>query len=256
MTLDVALVQSELSWEAPEANRRHFDGLLQPLGQGPDLIVLPEMFTSGFTMQPGNLDANAGPRTLDWMAEWARKADAAVAGSLVWAEGGTHTNRMVFMLPDGSYHSYDKRHTFTLAGEDKAYARGNRQVLVPFRGFVFHLQICYDLRFPVWSRNTMDYDALLYVANWPVPRIGAWDALLKARAIENMAYALGVNRTGTDPKHQYCGHSAAYDALGGQLAFLEQDSGVLRVELSREHLDQTRSQLRFLADRDAFTPGW
>lgn len=256
MTLDVALVQTQLAWEDPEANRSKLDGMLAPLGQEVDLILLPEMFTSGFTMTPANLDPAEGPRTLEWMQAWARKADAAVAGSMVWAEGAHNYNRLLFVLPDGSHAHYDKRHTFTLAGEDKVYTRGNRQVLVPFRGFTFCLQICYDLRFPVWSRNTMEYDVLLYLANWPVPRVAAWDTLLRARAIENMAYALGVNRTGTDPLHEYCGHSAAYDALGGQLVFLHEEERVLRAQLSREHLDRTRKQLRFLQDRDGFTPGW
>lgn len=256
MTLSVALVQTTLAWEDPVANREHLDGLLEQVAPGTDLIVLPEMFTSGFTMEPRNIPPYEAEKTLDWMARWARKADAAIAGSLVWPEGELFYNRFFLVEPDGTSHSYDKRHTFTLAGEDKVYARGNRQVIVPFRGFQCCLQICYDLRFPVWSRNTQDYDVLIYVANWPVARISAWDTLLKARAIENMAYVVGVNRVGTDPKLEYSGHSAVYDPLGASLAYLEGEPGILYAELSKAHLEDTRRQLRFLEDRDRFTPGW
>lgn len=251
--MEVSLVQTALQWEDPEANRSHIGTLLAPLAGTAELVVLPEMFTTGFTMTPENIDPAEAPRTLDWMREWARRADAALVGSLVWPQGDGFRNRLVFMKPDGQYATYDKRHTFTLAGEDKVYQRGNERLLVPFRGFTFCPMICYDLRFPVWSRNTDDFDVLLYVANWPEVRIAAWDTLLRARAIENLAYVIGVNRLGSDPnKHRYVGHSAAYDALGTPLAFAGKEE-VLRVKLSRTHLSETRSKLRFLDDRDRFT---
>lgn len=254
--MEVALVQTMLHWEDPDANRNHLASYLSPLSGQADLVVLPEMFTTGFTMAPENIAKAEALRTLDWMREWARQADAALVGSLVWPQGETYRNRLVFMMPDGAYATYDKRHTFTLAGEDRVYTRGTQRLLVPFRGFTFCPLICYDLRFPVWSRYADPYDVLIYVANWPEVRISAWDTLLRARAIENMAYALGVNRLGSDPnKHRYPGHSAAYDCLGTALAFSGKEE-VLRVRLSRHHLEETRSKLRFLDDRDAFTPGW
>ncbi len=254
--MEVALVQTSLHWEDPEANRNHLDSALAPLCGKTDLIVLPEMFTTGFTMEPARVGRAEAPRTLEWMREWARQADAALVGSLVWPEETGFRNRLVFMKPDGDYATYDKRHTFTLAGEDRVYQRGNQRLLVPFRGFTFCPMVCYDLRFPVWSRNTDDYDVLIYVANWPEVRISAWDTLLRARAIENMAYVLGVNRLGSDPnKHRYPGHTAAYDCLGTPLAFAGKEE-TLQVRLSRTHLSETRSKLRFLDDRDRFTPLW
>ncbi|WP_370281079.1 amidohydrolase [Robiginitalea marina] len=251
--MEIALVQTSLAWEDPEANRLHFSRLLDPETGRADLIVLPEMFTTGFTMSPQNIPPGEEARSLDWMRETAARTRAAVTGSLVAREGGKYYNRLFFVEPGGAYETYDKRHTFTLAGEDQVYERGRTRKLIHFRGFTICPLICYDLRFPVWSRNTEDYDLLLYVANWPAPRIAAWDALLKARAIENMAYVAGVNRTGTDPNaHRYPGHSAVFDALGTRLAYSEQEE-VLHVTLSLEHLSETRKSLRFLQDQDRFT---
>lgn len=253
MPVEIALVQTSLTWEDPEANLRHFSRLLQSETIRTDLFVLPEMFTTGFTMSPQNIPPGEEARTLDWMREMADRTGAAVTGSLVAGEGGKYYNRLFFVEPGGAYETYDKRHTFTLAGEDRVYERGRVRKLIRFRGVTICPLICYDLRFPVWSRNTEDYDLLLYVANWPAPRIAAWDALLRARAIENMAYVVGVNRTGSDPNgHRYPGHSAAYDALGSRLAYSESEA-VLRVTLSLEHLAETRKSLRFLQDRDRFT---
>lgn len=251
--METALVQSALIWENPAENRRHFADLLKPLAGDVDLIVLPEMFTTGFTMNPQNIPAEEGQRTLDWMLEQASLTNAAVTGSMVVPEGGRYYNRLVFAMPDGNYGQYDKRHTFTLAGEDRVYTRGTQRLQVTFRGFTFCPLICYDLRFPVWSRNTDEYDVLIYVANWPSPRVSAWDTLLRARAIENMSYVLGVNRVGPDPNHlTYSGHTAAYDSLGNCLAFSEGEE-ILRVSLRKSHLQETRGSLRFLQDRDRFS---
>jgi predicted amidohydrolase len=251
--LDIALVQTELSWEQPELNLKRFEKIVSTLTSPLDLLVLPEMFTSGFTMEPGNIPDLAGPKTLEWMQIQASSLNAAVMGSLVYKESEGYFNRLIFMQPDGNYHSYDKRHTFTLAGEDKVYQKGKAKTTISFRGWKICPLICYDLRFPVWSRNTEGYDLLLYVANWPAPRIAAWDTLLKARAIENMAYVAGVNRIGTDGNGlEYTGHTAAYDCLGQSLAYSEKDE-VLRVSLSKNSLEETRSKLRFLEDRDSFS---
>ncbi len=257
MEMNVALVQTALDWEDPNANRSRFDGLLDPLEGDLDLVVVPEMFTSGFTMEPGNIPTEEAEKALTWMQKKAAGLDAALAGSLVWPlNGGGYANRLVFMKPDGTYHYYDKRHTFTLAGEDQVYRRGHRKEVWEFRGFKICPQICYDLRFPVFSRNTEDYDLLLYVANWPDARVEAWDTLLKARAIENMSFVLGVNRLGADPNGlRYTGHTSAYDPLGARLAYTE-DTEVLRVTLNQQDLLEARKKLRFLQDRDLFTPGW
>jgi len=251
--METALVQSALVWENPEKNRLYFSELLKPLVGSVDLIVLPEMFTTGFTMNPQNIPDEEGSRTLDWMLEQASRANAALTGSTVFREKGRYYNRLVFARPDGTYELYDKRHTFTLAGEDKVYTRGRERLQMDFRGFTFCPLICYDLRFPVWSRNTDGYDVLIYVANWPSPRVSAWDALLRARAIENMSYVLGVNRIGSDPNNlTYSGHTAAYDSLGNRLVFAEGEE-ILRVTLSKSHLKETRDSLRFLQDQDRFS---
>ncbi len=251
--MKVALIQTSLEWEDPEANRAHFSRLIHTLDGEVDLIVLPEMFTTGFTMNPEHIPYEEAERTLDWMRENVTRTGSALAGSLIFQEAGQYFNRLVFMFPNGDYEYYDKRHTFTLAGEDKVYQRGNERKIVRFRGLTFSLQICYDLRFPVWSRNTVDYDVLLYVANWPHTRIAAWDALLRARAIENMSYVLGVNRIGSDDNGlRYQGHSAVYDALGERLAFSDMEE-ILYVTLDKKSVEQVRTTLKFLQDRDTFT---
>jgi predicted amidohydrolase len=251
--MKVALIQAELIWEDPEANRKQFEHKIGGLEDHPDLIVLPEMFTTGFTMNPGHIAPEEGERTLEWMQQQAERTDAGVVGSMVFQENGQYFNRLIFMQPGGVFDSYDKRHTFTLAGEDRVYQRGTERTIIQFRDFTFCPLICYDLRFPVWSRNTMDYDVLLYVANWPSPRIGAWDTLLRARSIENMAYTLGVNRIGSDPNGlTYNGHSAGFDGMGNRLAYSEREE-VLQVTLSKAHLEESRNTFRFLDDRDHFT---
>ena len=250
--LTVALIQSHLIWENPKANREHFSERIDSISDDVDVIILPEMFTTGFTMNPQNVLSKEKSKTIAWMQEWARKKDAAIVGSIVDSEEGKFYNRLWFVTPD-QMSTYDKKHTFTLAGEDKVYQEGTSKVLLEYRGFRICPLICYDLRFPVWARNVEGYDALIYVANWPKPRISAWDTLLKARAIENMAYCIGVNRIGKDSSgHEYSGHSAVYDVLGNPLAYSEKDE-ILYATLSREHIDTYRNKLRFLEDRDEFS---
>ena len=251
--MEVALIQSALAWEDPEANRKHFNQKILELDRDVDLIVLPEMFTSGFTMDPQHLDPGEGLRTLEWMHRHAEQANAGIVGSMVFQEGMAYFNRLVFMKPGGDYETYDKRHTFTLAGEDKVYQKGSEIKTISFRGFSFCPLICYDLRFPVWSRNTGGYDVLIYVANWPSPRVSAWDTLLRARAIENMAYVIGVNSIGADQNGlDYSGHSSVFDCMGKQIVYSE-DEEVLYVGLSQSNLEESRSKFRFLEDRDDFT---
>jgi len=247
------LIQSPLVWEDPEANRGSIESKIEAVTGKPDLIILPEMFTTGFTMSPENIDKAEGPRTIAWMRELAAKFDAAICGSMVFAEQGRFFNRLIFMGPEGDGSSYDKRHTFTLAGEHKVYASGNSKQIITFRGFRICPLICYDLRFPVWSRNTERYDLLIYVANWPAARVEAWDTLLKARAIENMAFCAGVNRIGTDGSgHTYSGHSAVYDALGNRQVYSEKEE-ILQTPLHLSELSEVRDRLKLLDDRDHFS---
>lgn len=251
--LTIALIQSHLEWEAPEANLQHFEKVFSGLNDPTDLVVLPEMFSSGFTMNPESVAEDMNGRTVNWMKVMAKKHEVAIAGSLVIKEQADYRNRFFFVFPDGQFDFYDKRHGFTYAGEHKKYRSGNARVLMSFKGWKIFPQICYDLRFPVFSRNDLDYDLLIYVANWPAKRINAWDALLKARAIENMAYCVGVNRIGKDGNdYEYPGHSAVYDYLGKSLAYSE-TAEVLYAEISREPMQRTREQLGFLNDRDEFT---
>lgn len=251
-TLKTALIQSPLVWEDPEANRIHFSKMLGEVSSDTDLIILPEMFSTGFTMHPKNIAKEQGLKTVDWMLQKALETNAAIVGSLTFFENGNFTNRLFFIEPDGKTSIYDKRHTFTLAGEDKVYKAGTKKLIMNYRGFKICPMVCYDLRFPVWSRNTDGYDVLIYVANWPKPRITAWDTLLKARAIENMAYCIGVNRVGSDEVgHQYIGHSSVYDVLGEQIAFSEKEE-IVYATLSKEHITATREKLKFLEDRDYF----
>ncbi|MEM1339634.1 MAG: nitrilase family protein [Bacteroidota bacterium] len=249
--LNIALIQSHLLWENPEGNRTMFSEKITTIPNDIDLIILPEMFTTGFTMNPKHIPTEEKFKTVHWMQEWAQKKDAAIVGSIVNPEEDTFYNRLWFVSPKG-LSTYDKRHTFTLAGEDRVYSRGEKKIKAFFRGFTFSPLICYDLRFPVWARNVENYDVLLYVANWPKPRISAWDTLLKARAIENMAYCIGVNRVGQDKLgYEYPGHSAVYDTLGNQLVFSEKEE-VLYATLSKKHITGNREKLHFLEDRDPF----
>ncbi len=251
--LRIALVQTPLVWEDPQANRSALSDKLEKLKDEVDLIILPEMFTTGFTMSPEAIPVEEGPASLNWMKAQAKIHNAGIMGSMVFIQDGKHYNRLFLVTPEGAVAQYDKRHTFTLAGEDKKYEAGKERLICDFRGFRICPLICYDLRFPVWSRNSEDYDLLVYVANWPAPRIEAWDALLRARAIENMAFCVGVNRIGEDRNgHSYPGHSAAYDCLGKTLTSSKEET-ILQTVLSKEHLKLNRENLQFLNDRDNFT---
>jgi predicted amidohydrolase len=251
--LKIALVQSPLYWEDPLGNRVMFQEKIASIPDDVDLIVLPEMFTTGFTMEPQNIAHPEGDATIAWMQRLAKQKKAALVGSIVYHEDNRYFNRLFFVFSDGDVKTYDKKHTFSLVGEDLVYEAGTQKLFVDYKGFKICPMICYDLRFPVWSRNVEEYDALIYVANWPKPRISAWDTLLKARAIENLAYTIGVNRIGLDDlEHEYPGHSAVYDALGKQLACSDEEE-ILYVTLDKNHIETTRNKLRFLEDRDQFT---
>lgn len=253
--LNVAIIQANLAWENPIQNRLNFTQKIESLTNTVDLIVLPEMFTSGFTMSPQLVAETMDGATVQWMLALAKQKMAAIVGSVVIEDSGQYYNRLVFVHPDGKIDSYNKRHTFTLAGEDKVYAKGDQVVIVDYKGFKIKPLVCYDLRFPVWARIQDNFDILLYVANWPTKRIAAWDTLLQARAIENMCYCIGVNRVGLDANnYEYPGHSAAYNVLGDLLTNLKPNiEGVTEVVLSKSHVDNTRNKLKFLEDKDIFS---
>lgn len=253
--LKIALLQVDLGWEDPEKNRSIFSERIAHLKEAVDLIVLPEMFSTGFSMNASELAEAPEGTSFQWMQNIARTGNSAVTGSLIIKDGENFYNRLYFVFPDGSYKTYDKRHTFTLAKEDETYTAGTERLIVEYKGWKICPLICYDLRFPVWARNTVDYDLLIYVANWPETRINAWDVLLQARAIENMSYCIGVNRTGEDGnKYRYNGHSGAFDSLGRPLFPHERDAEFTEiVTLDRDHVMQMREKLKFLQDRDKFT---
>lgn len=253
--LSVGIIQSKLHWEDPVANRKMLESKIVSIASDSNLIILPEMFTTGFTMSASALAEEMEGTTLDWMRSLASDLNTAITGSIIVKEKRKFYNRLYFVFPDGSYHWYDKKHTFTLAGEHKTYTAGNEKLIVDFHGWKICPLICYDLRFPVWARNIEDYDLLIYVANWPKKRISAWDALLRARAIENMSYCVGVNRIGLDGNnHEYVGHSAVYNVLGDLISEADNEKEFSEVVvLSKEHIHNTRKQLQFLNDRDAFS---
>ncbi len=253
-TLKITIIQSQLHWEDPEANRAMFEEKIRNVKEETDLIILPEMFTTGFTM---NAEPNAEGETgltLPWLKKLAKTKNCAITGSIIIRENGLFYNRLYFVTEEGIVETYDKKHTFTLAGEHKIFTAGTIKTIIEYKGWRICPLICYDLRFPVWARNAEDYDLLLYVANWPETRTSAWDALLKARAIENMSYCIGVNRIGLDGNaYNYIGHSAGYDVLGKHISTQDFETEFVEtILLSKKHIEDNRSHLQFLNDRDAF----
>ena len=216
------------------------------------LIVLPEMFSTGFITMPAG-EAESGGASLGWMKAIAKKYGCAVAGSVATEDGGLFYNRFYFVKPDGTFVKYDKRHLFSFAGEDRRFTAGSEKVITEYNGVRFFLQICYDLRFPCFSRNILPnpYDAVIYVASWPSPRIGAWDTLLKARAIENQCYAIGVNRVGKDPSCQYNGHSSIVDPYGNASASCAEGvEEIVSADLDLDSLQAFRDKFPMLNDAD------
>jgi predicted amidohydrolase len=251
--MKVALIQSSLFWENPKANRNHFEEKINAISEKVDLIVLPEMFSTGFTMNPEAVFETMLGETIQWLQSLAKAKNSAITGSLVIKENNNFYNRLVFVFPSGDIQFYDKRHLFTLASEDKVYTSGKEKLIVEYQGWKICPLICYDLRFPVFSRNTENYDLLIYVANWPKARIQAWDILLKARSVENLCYTIGVNRIGLDDNNfEYNGHSQTVDFFGNYVIEPQETEDVFIVELNKEKLVETRNKLGFLNDRDSF----
>ena len=249
--MKIALFQTNLIWENPEANRTFIEENFINETEFFDLFVLPEMFTTGFTMNPEYVAETMQGETISWMKSLALKKDCAVCGSLVISENNSFYNRFVFVHPNGKIDFYNKRHLFSLAGEHQKYSKGTEKVIIDYKGWKICPQVCYDLRFPAFSRNHENYDLLLYVANWPKPRTNAWNILLKARAVENMCFVVGVNRIGFDENnHEYIGHSQIIDELGNQTLDAEEKQGVFIIELDKNKMLETRKKLNFLSDKD------
>ena len=215
--MKITILQRDIEWANPSVNINRADEAIDR-NPGSDIYVLPEMFSTGFCTNPEGIAESDNSETLQWLKRKAAAIDAAIAGSVAVTKDGKFYNRFYFVKPDGSVTHYDKKHLFTYGGEHKCFTAGNERVVVEFRGVRILLEICYDLRFPVWARNRGDYDMILYVASWPTPRVSAWSALLVARAIENQCYVAGGNRVGNDPACQYCGGSVVIDPYGKTIA--------------------------------------
>ncbi len=251
--LRITTIQSDIIWENQKANLRKLDKYLKGLSGQTDLVILPEMFTTGFSMTPNHLAETMKGATLKWMVKKAATMKAAIMGSLIIEESGRYYNRMVFAKPNGKVMTYDKRHLFGLAGEDQSYTAGQKRLIVKYKGWKICPMICYDLRFPVWSRNNCAYDLLIYVANWPEVRRNAWKSLLVARAIENQVYTIGVNRCGVDGTGLvYTGDTTVADYGGGILFQTSGQESVHTVRLERAKMMGFREKLAFLRDQDVF----
>jgi len=252
--LSITLVQPDIVWEQKKANLAHYESTIASLTEHTHVLVLPEMFSTGFSMNSSALAETMDGESVAWMKHWAAQRKCIITGSLIIEEEGQYYNRMLWVQPDGRLFHYDKRHLFGLAHENQHYAAGNKRLIVQVNGWRILLLVCYDLRFPVWARNQEDeYDVMICVANWPAVRSLAWNTLLQARAIENQAYVIGVNRVGTDGKgHYYSGDSSVYDP-SGTLLFRQSDTACCKtVQLSKETVRATRESLPFLKDADRF----
>ena len=256
-TLSFSIIQTNLFWEDKGANLTHLEQKIMGIGSFTEIIVLPEMFSTGFSMQPEiHAETMDGP-TIDWMRRLSETKKAIITGSLIIKEEDKFYNRLIWMLPNGELGYYDKRHLFAFAGEDQHYTAGNKRLIASVKGWKINLQICYDLRFPVWARQTKgtesEYDVLLYVANWPEKRNHAWKTLLTARAIENQCVTIGVNRVGLDGNNNaHSGDSLIVGPLGEVLYHCAYEEDVFTITLQKEEITNARSQFPFWKDADFF----
>jgi predicted amidohydrolase len=251
--LNITLVQPDIVWEDKAANFAQYEQMIAN-AKDKEVVVLPEMFSTGFSMAPERMAEPMDGASVQWMKDMARKHRCILTGSLIIEDGGKYYNRLLWVQPDGTVGHYDKRHLFGYADEDKHYSPGDTRLIAQVKGWRICLMVCYDLRFPVWARNyDAVYDVLIYTANWPERRSLAWRTLLQARAIENQSYVVGVNRVGTDINDIfYKGESGVYGPLGEPLAQLGSEPAVQTLNLSKASLQETRKQLPFLADADKF----
>lgn len=240
----------DIAWGDCQGNVRRADAMIDNAPEA-DLYILPEMFSTGFAADPEGMAESEKGKTVEWMRRKAVAKDAAIAGSLAIRSGGRYFNRLYFVKPDGEVTTYDKRHLFSYAGENLHYTRGEERVIVEWRSVRIMLQVCYDLRFPVFSRNHGDYDMIIYVASWPTSRIKVWDTLLHARALENQCYVAGVNRVGRDPNCEYCGNSLIISPYGENLAVCGSgEESAKMAEIEMEMLRSFRKKFPVIDDAD------
>jgi predicted amidohydrolase len=263
-SLTVTIIQANLHWENKEANLQMFSEKIKSLREKTEVVILPEMFSTGFSMKPEMLAEKMDGGTIQWMKNAASSEKIILTGSVIIEEDGKYFNRLIWMLPTSEYGYYDKRHLFAYANEDKHYTAGNKKLIASVNGWKINLQVCYDLRFPVWSRQAPlpegerqrarpEYDILIYVANWPEKRIRAWKTLLPARAIENQCYVIGVNRVGVDGNNYYHnGDSMVIDPMGEILYQKSNEEDVFTVTLLKEKLTEVRERFPFWKDADVF----
>lgn len=253
LNLNISLIQSNLFWKDVDNNLSHLEFLISKISET-DIILLPEMFNTAFCPQFNHLAETMTGKSISWMQEISKLKNCAIAGTLMIKEDGKVYNRLVWISKDDSIQTYDKRHLFSLIKEEQYISKGENRLIIKNEGWKICPLICYDLRFPVFSRNDLDYDMLIYLSNWPVKRIDAWTSLLKARAIENQCYTIGVNRVGTDGAGiSFNGHSKVFDVFGKELfSTCENKEEVLQIEISLDDLKLKRRQLNFLQDRDNF----
>ena len=257
-TLTITTIQSNLIWEEKSANLRLLEQKIIGIEEKTEIVVLPEMFSTGFSMKPEMLAETMDGETVEWMKRVSRENSIVLTGSIIIKEDGNYFNRLIWMLPNGQYGHYDKRHLFAFGEEDKHYSPGSKRLIASVKGWKINLLVCYDLRFPVWVRQKKseagaEYDVLIYVANWPERRSHAWKTLLCARAIENQCYVVGVNRVGTDAKNiLYSGNSLVIDPLGQVLYHMADEEDVNTITLQKEMLEDVRSKFPFWKDADSF----
>ncbi len=252
--MNVTIIQAHLVWEDKQQNLDAFEEKILNIPETTDLIVLPEMFTTGFSMKPEQFSETNTGTTLTKLKEWAKAKNAAIVSSMIVEEDNTYYNRAYFVFPDGYYQYYNKRHLFRMAQEDRYYAGGQERTIVQYKSWRILLQICYDLRFPIWSRNKGDYDMVIYLANWPASRARAWQTLLKARAIENLSYVVGVNRIGADGNGiEHSGDSAVIDFKGEPITKPKAHAtAVETISISKTDLEDFRTKFPAYLDADQF----
>ena len=257
-SLTITLIQTDIAWQNKAANLLMLKNKIDAIEERTEIIVLPEMFSTGFTMQPELFAETMEGETMQWMKDIAATNKIILTGSIIINENNKYFNRLIWMLPNGQFGYYDKRHLFAYADEDQHYTAGNKRLIASVKGWKINLQICYDLRFPIWSRQQpgetdSEYDLLLFVANWPQKRNHAWKTLLCARAIENQCFVVGVNRVGNDGKSIYhSGNSLVIDPLGQVLYHKSEDEDVCTITLQKEDVDKVRAQFPFWKDADDF----
>lgn len=257
-SLPITIIQANLHWENKSANLQMLEEKIAGITEKTEVVVLPEMFSTGFSMRPGQLAETMQGETVEWMKRVSAKAKIILTGSIIIQENNNYYNRLIWMLPNGQFGFYDKRHRFAFAGEDQHYTAGKKRLIASVKGWKINLQVCYDLRFPVWARQQSqpegpEYDVLLYVANWPERRSLAWKTLLQARAIENQCYVIGVNRVGNDGNNIYhSGDSMVIDPMGEVLYYKKDEEDIFTIQLDKAHLTSIREKLPFLKDADGF----